>query len=261
MNLTRTVVVAGCIWTAACASAIVRPAAAPARQPADALLVLPGFGYGNGGEQAFRSLAPTIAADGIDLYLPTYISRSGLEESRARLRRFIRENRLARYERVHVFTFIAGGWTFNSLADDNELPNLATVIYDRSPYQERAPRIALERLRLLTWLKYGTVVFDVARTPYSPLAARDIRVGLVVETMPTRFIKRFAADAAKQGPYQFECGAFAQRFDDCFYVAMNHNQLYTRFGDMWPEVRSFIRAGHFTPAANRTPPRVTQELQ
>jgi hypothetical protein len=87
-----------------------------------------------------------MAGEGMDLYVPTYISRGGLAESRARLQRFIRDNRLERYDRVHVFAFLAGAWTFNPLVEARELPNLATVIYDRSPLQERAPRIADEKL-------------------------------------------------------------------------------------------------------------------
>ena len=254
MHLTRLTLVACCVSSVGCANALVRPATARSKPAADALLVLPGFGYNRAGEQAFRSLAPSMAADGIDLYLPTFISRSGLEESRERLQRFVHEHRLDRYERVHVFAFIAGGWTFNSLVATEGLANLSTVVYDRSPYQERAPRIALERLRFLTWLKYGSVVFDVARTPYAPLTAPGARVGLVVETMPTAFVRRFATSAARQGPYRFGCDAFKQRYDDCLYVAMSHDELYTRFAEVWPEVRSFIRTGQFTASARRTPP-------
>jgi hypothetical protein len=51
----------------------------------------------------------------------------------------------------------------------------------------RAPRIALEKLRFLTWLKYGSPLFDVARTPYPALTAPGVKVALVVETLPTRF--------------------------------------------------------------------------
>ena len=195
-----------------------------------------------------------MAAEGIDLYLPTYVARSGLEQSRERLHRFFQDHRLDRYERVHVFAFIAGGWTFNPLGETRVLPNLSSVVYDRSPYQERAPRIALERLRFLTWLKYGPVVFDVARTPYAPLSIPGVKVGLVVETSPTSFIKRFAATARGYGTYDFKCDAFEQRHDDCFYVAMSHDELYARFAEVWPEVRSFIRTGQFSASANRTPP-------
>jgi hypothetical protein len=35
---------------------------------------------------------------------------------------------------------------------------------------------------------------------------------------------------------------------------MSHDELYPRFAEVWPEVRSFIRTGRFTPDANRTPP-------
>lgn len=195
-----TVVALVCLTSAACAGSLVRPALTPANPATEALLVLPGFGYGRGGEDAFRSLAPSMAKDGFDLYLPKFVDRAGLDESRDRLRQFVRSNHLERYTRVHVFAFIAGGWTFNPIADGELLPNLATVIYDRSPYQERAPRVAMERLRFFTWLKYGSVVFDVAKTPYAPLQTPDIKVGLVVETAPTAFIKRFAADARRQGP-------------------------------------------------------------
>ena len=227
---------------------------APGKPATDALLVLPGFGYGDAGERAFRALAPSMASEGIDLYVPTFVARSGLEKSRERLQRFVRENRLDRYERVHVFAFLAGGWAFNPLVETELLPNLSTVVFDRSPYQERAPRIALESLRFLTWVRYGSVVFDVARTPYTPLTAPGVRVGLVVETVPTSFLRRFATLARRQGPYRFECDALGQRYDDCLYVSMNHDELYARFAEVWPEVRAFIRSGHFTPSANRTPP-------
>lgn len=253
MKLGRLAAVICCLSSVACAGTI-RPKTTPSKPATDAFVVLPGFGYGRGGEEAFRDLAPQMASDGFDLYLPKFVSRSGLDESRERLRQFVRANHLERYKRVHVFAFIAGGWTFNPLADADLLPNLATVVYDRSPYQERAPLVAMRKLRFLTWLKYGPVVFDVVKTAYAPLAADDVRVGLVVETTPTSFIKRFAAEANRQGPYEFACDAFTQRYDDCVYVSMNHNELYRGFAEVWPEVLAFIRTGRFTPTANRTPP-------
>ena len=254
MQLIRLIICAGCLLLAACANAIVRPAVSPAKPALDALVVLPGFGYDGDGERAFKALAPSMAAEGFDLYLPTFVSRSGLEESRQRLQRFIRDHRLDRYQRVHVFAFIAGGWTFNPLGEAGTLPNLSTIVYDRSPYQERAPRVALEKLRFLTWVRYGPVVFDVARTPYLPLTVPDVKVALVVETAPTSFIKKHESTARGYGAYEFECAAFRQRYDDCLYVGLNHDELYQRFGEVWPEVRSFIRTGRFSASANRTPP-------
>jgi hypothetical protein len=239
---------------AACAGPVLKPSLAPAPPKREALLVLPGFGYGRTGGDVFRALSASMARDGVDLYVPSYVTRSGLADSRAKLERFIRDNRLDRYERLHVFAFIAGGWTFNPLVEREAFPNLVSVIYDRSPLQERAPKIAATRVRTLTWLRYGTTVFDVARTPYRALEAPDVRVALMVETRPTAFIKKHADAARQEGPFDFACGALGQRYDDCMYLPLRHDQVYARFADVWPEVRTFIRTGRFTDAANRTPP-------
>ena len=239
---------------AGCVGPIVRPSLSPSKPKGDALLVLPGFGYGRGGQKALRSLAPLLASEGVDLYVPTYLTRSGLAESRAKLERFIRDNRLDRYERVHVFAFIAGAWTLNPLVERRGLPNLASVIYDRSPFQERAPRIAAAELRLLTWVRYGSTVFDVARTPYVPLTTPGVKVALMVESTPTSFIRRYEKPAREYGPFRFDCDSFLQRYDDCLYLPMNHDELYVRFAEVWPELLTFIRTGRFSSTADRTPP-------
>jgi hypothetical protein len=238
----------------ACASAIVRPAVVPETRRSDALLVLPGFGYSRDGEKALRSLAASMATEGIELFVPTYISRGGLAESRAHLRRFIDAQRLDRYDHLHVFAFLAGAWTFNPLVEVGALPNLATVVYDRSPYQERGPKVADEALHFLTWLRYGSPVFDVARTPYAPLTRPNVRVGIMVETVPTALIKRHETLVRSYGPIRFECAALMQRYDDCLYLPLSHNELYVRFAAAWPDLLTFIRDGRFTGAANRTPP-------
>lgn len=248
--------IVACLAGAGCAGTITPPKTSPGAVAREALVILPGFGYSAGGERAIRALAPAMRDAGLDLYVPRYIRRAGLDSSREQLRRFIREQRLDRYERVHVFAFLAGGWTLNALAQDaTVLPNLATVVYDRSPYQERAPRIAAEKLRLLSWLRYGPVLFDMAKAPYQPLPRTDIKVGLIVETVPTGFVKRFADRARSYGPFAFECRDFAQPYDDCMFAAVNHNELYTRFGEIWPELRAFIRDGRFSATAGRTAPR------
>lgn len=191
--------------------------------------------------------------EGFDLYVPDYVTRAGLEASREKLRRFIQKERLGRYQRVHVFAFIAGAWTLNPIASD-ALPNLASVVYDRSPYQERAPRIATDRLRLLSRLRHGRIIADLAREPYVPLTRSGVRIGLIIETVPTSFVRRYAKTAASYGPFSFSCDDFRQTYDDCSFIALDHAALYTRFPEVWPEVRAFIRGARFSAAADRTPP-------
>jgi hypothetical protein len=237
-----------------CARTLARPTIAPATPAVDAVLVLPGFGYGRAGERALRAIAPTMAADGFELFVPTYVARGGLDDSRERLSRFLREQSLDRYRRVHVFAFLAGGWAVNPLLEAGALPNLATVVYDRSPLQERAPRIADETMHVLTWIRYGSPVFDLAKTPYPPLTRPAARVALLVETRPTAFVRKHADVARGYGPLNFGCDSFSQRYDDCAYLPFTHDEVYRRFAEVWPEMKSFIESGQFTVAATRTPP-------
>src|SRR5262249_18019356 len=151
-----------------------------------------------------------------------------------------------RYERVHVFAFIAGAWTLNPAASRGMLPNLASVIYDRSPFQERAPKIAVDALPLLAWLRYGSTIFEIARTPYPPLTDARVRIGLMVESRPTAFVRHHGRDANAVGAFDARCEAFAQRYDDCAFVALSHDEIYSRFADVWPDVEAFIHAGRFT---------------
>ena len=237
-----------------CAGPMVKPAVAPQAGHRDAVLILPGFGYGRSGGKAFKDVAATAARDGVDVYVAPFLTRSGLDDSRARMARFIRDERLDRYERLHVFAFIAGAWTLNPLLDRTALPNLTTVIYDRSPYQERAPAIAAAKLRRRAWLRYGTTMFDVARAPYPPMRRHGVTVALLVESAPTPFILSHARDAGAYEPSDFSCDSLGQRYDDCAYLPMNHTELYARFAEVWPEVRALVRTGRFTAGADRTPP-------
>jgi hypothetical protein len=233
----------------ACAGPHIVPALSPARANREALLVLPGFGYGRGDGDAFRAIAKRAPASGLDVYVPSYVTRGGLEDTRRALRQFIRGARLDRYERVHVVAFIAGAWTVNPLIDGGELPNLATIVYDRSPFQERAPALAVRDLRIPAWLRYGRTIFDLSATPYPPLARSDVKVGLLIETMPTRFVRKHARPADVPAADAFACDRIEARFDDCLHVAMTHDDVYTRFADVWPDVDAFIRSGRFLPRA------------
>jgi hypothetical protein len=235
--------IAAAACTASCAGPALKPALAPAAPHRDALLILPGLGYGRGDSQAFRSVARSAAGEGIDVYVSDYLTRDGLATSRDKLRNYVRAQRLDRYERLHVFAFIAGAWAFNPMVERDSIPNLATVVYDRSPLQELAPSIAAQKMPVLAWLRYGSTIFDLARTPYPQLAASGVKVAVLVETRPTKFMRKHDREARELGPVVMHCDAIDQRYDACWHVPMSHDELYTRFDEIWPDVRAFIRTG------------------
>lgn len=226
--------------------------AEPARR--EALLVIPGFGYSDRAGRIIRSRRDTLAGQGIDLFIAEYLRRPGLAASREALLDFYTKKGLDRYERVHVFAFIVGSWTLNPALGDPRLANVRTVIYDRSPYQERAPRVTVERLSLPARFLYGSVLFDVAKTSYPPADTAGRRVGILVETTPTGFIRRFSGTAEKYGPFDFRCASLGQLNHDCAYVDLNHDQMYTRFPRVLPELLQFIRTGRFSASLSRIPP-------
>ena len=151
-----------CLWSTACARTLVRPVVSAPVPATEALLVLPGFGDSRAGADAMRAVAPALAADGIELFIPRFLDRGGLADSRERLQRFIREQPFERYQRVHVFAFIAGGWAINPLLEAGALPNLSAIVYDRSPMQERAPRVAVETLPLFGLYEATIVVLRLS---------------------------------------------------------------------------------------------------
>jgi hypothetical protein len=238
-------IVAAALSAASCAGPAMKPALTPAAPRHDALLILPGLGYGRGDGHAFRVVADSARADGIDVFVPPYLTRGGLADTRGKLRDYIRAQHLERYERLHVFAFIAGAWAFNPLAEREAIPNLSTVIYDRSPLQERAPAIAADAVPVLAWLRFGSTIFDLAKTPYPPLREPAVKVALLVETQPTTFIRQHDKALAAGGPVSFDCDGLGQRYDACTLVAMSHDDIYTRFAEVWPAVRSFIETGRF----------------
>ena len=109
-------------------------------------------------------------------------------------------------------------------------------------------------MHFLTWLRYGSPVFDVARTavPAARVARRERRTRRGNHADRVRQESREPWHAAT-APSAFDCEAFRQRHDDCIYVPLSHDELYAGSPRLAGSA-AFIRAGRFTAAATRTPP-------
>ena len=184
----------------------------------------------------------------MDVYVADHIHRQSIDASAEKLHTFIESYNLHRYETVHVFAYIMGTWVLNRYLTRPDSLSLTSIIYDRSPYQELAPRLIIELFGLPTRLLGGSVIADLAHSPYQPMKQQNIRVGLMIEQNPTRLIQTFRWYVnLRQWQINWNIEALGQRYDDACFVPLNHDQMYRNFDTFIPQARHFYETGHFIP--------------
>jgi hypothetical protein len=217
----------------------------------EAVLVLGGLGATHNRREKARRF---YAGLGYEVFVPNYITRAslmGCVENVAAL-----TGQLRPFDRLHVFCNIFGGWVFNLMLRQTALPNLHSVIYDRSPAQEQAARRILD---LIPFSRFFTrfvfqMILDFEAMPYPPLPD-DItaRIGLMIENKPTRLmrvVKRLTPNfpALSYGPESFN-----QAYNDLIYVWLDHDEIYSRYDVTGADIAHFFRNGLFTADARRVP--------
>ena len=88
--------------------------------------------------------------------------------------------------------YIIGGYVLNRYIELYGKKNIKKIIYDRSPTQERAARIGVDKLPFFTRLKYGQLVFDFSEVKLKSIENKfDIKVGVIIENQATRLMRFF----------------------------------------------------------------------
>ena len=216
----------------------------------EALLILPGFGSKLNGTQHQKRF---FAHQGFDLFIPQYISRTSLKDSIQTLDEFIEKHHLKNYRKVHVFAYIVGSWAINEWILANPKHNIATIIYDRSPLQERAPAVLTQDRPLLMRIGAGPILKEFSKMPYPSIEKQDIRIGIIVESKATAIIRQHKKTTMAMGALRWDLAQFQQTYDDAFYTWLNHDEMYMRFDVIGDDVLYFIKNGRFTEGAKRKP--------
>jgi hypothetical protein len=215
-----------------------------------ALIVVSGLLIDDQGRSAIRVWFDSLE---YDAFFVEFDTDDGLDACVRQLAEFVNRNRLEEYGRLYTFAYILGGWTLNEYVEERELKNLVRVVYDRSPIQERAPRVVLENIPAIIHLVYGRAVADLRDTPYPPIDTRDREVGLVIESRAIRYLRWNEEQVLASGPLRWEPEAFGQELDDFMYVDLDHEDMYHNFDVIGPELLRFFESGRFTAGARRTP--------
>jgi hypothetical protein len=211
----------------------------------EAILILPGFGT------VFHSLKDQKKAFsnlGYDLFIPDYLSKKTMAECTNNVCEFIEKHHLEKYKKINVFAYIIGSWTINDILKQKKLTNVSSIVYNRSPFQERAPIIAIEALPLISKILFGKVITELANTPYVGIENKEIKIGVLVEGKASKLIHNHKKRFDELGPVV----DFNQSYDDLAYVFLDHDQMYTEFDITAPEVFIFIKTGKFSKRLSRT---------
>jgi hypothetical protein len=220
-------------------------------QKEQALLILPGFGSKILGTRALKQF---FKQSDMPFYIPRYISRKSIRLSINSLERYYQNKGLGEYKQLHVLSYIVGSWTLNQWIADYGKRNIKTIIYDRSPFQERAPLILLKDMSLVNALVFGKITRDFVNTPYPVLNDTSIVKGVFIETYATNVVRKHKETAMEQGPLSWDVVNLKQPVNDFTYLPLNHDQMYTKPQAFGNEVFYFIEHGHFSQAFKHNTP-------
>ncbi len=214
----------------------------------EAILILPGFGDSKKGR---KNQTKFFDNKGYDLFIPVYINETSLEKCVEDYFQFYVKDSLSKYKKIHVFSYIIGSWTINNYINTYGVKNVATIVYDRSPIQERAPYIVNRYLTRIGKFKFGPVLKDLAETSYPVIKKDSIHIGILIESKATKIMRLYRKKTLKMGVLNWHVDSLYQPYDDYCYTWLNHDQMYNRFDVIGEEVLSFIKTGQFTVEAKR----------
>ncbi len=214
----------------------------------EAILILPGF---NSKKHGVKDIRDFFAHKGYDVFIPHYLGRDSLQQCVNTVSIFMESHHLAEYKKLHVISYIAGTWVLNLWIQQHPNNNISSIVYDRSPMQERIPLALSIDNPLLFKLLLGNILKEFANTPYPSIQNDTKQIGFVIENKPTKLFLKHKKTALKSGDISFSIDSFHQSCDDYFYDCINHDEMYYQFNVIGPEILYFFKHGSFTKEARK----------
>lgn len=220
-------------------------------QKKDAILILPGFADSKKGRKAQLEEFSKL---GIDVFIPEYIHKHSYAKTLENVTNYIKENRLLEYENLHCFTYIMGTWVLNTYIQEHGFGNIKTIVSDRSPLQERAPRLVKDKLSLVGRITKGKLVNEFSTIDYPQISNPDsVKIGLIIENKATKLIRIYKKTVLSYGPISMNADSLGQENDDFVYTYLNHDEMYVRFDVVGEMIREFIKYGNFPNESKKEP--------
>lgn len=221
-----------------------------ARSEKEALIILPGLGDSKKGRKHQKEFFENI---GYDLFIPDYIARGSFEGTIKKFTNFYTDQQIDQYKKVHVFSYILGSWTINSFINREGMKNIKTIVYDRSPLQERAPLVIVDRIPLIGRIVSGNVLKDFSKISYPPIKNEELNIGIIVESKATPLIRKFKKRTMSYGSIDWNYLDSQQSYDELIYTRLNHDEMYYSFNEIGDEIIEFIKFSKFKKDAKYSP--------
>lgn len=188
-----------------------------------------------------------------DLYIPEIRHRGGYDSCYAVVANCFSKHELSQYKAVHVLSYILGTKVLNRYINKNGPGNIKTIIYDRSPIQERAAKVVVKRIPNMAKIKTGHIAHDIAKISYEPIKQDGIRIGIIVESKASKLMRTFKRTGKSFGPIDWKNFDYKQQPEDLIFTRLDHDEMYVTFDEIGEDIIHFIRHGKFTESARREP--------
>ena len=215
----------------------------------EAIIILPGLGDSKDGRKNQLAFFGDLE---YDLFIPNFLDKESVDASLTKFTTFFNDKELGEYKKIHVFSYILGSWVMNKFILKNGPMNIASIVYDRSPIQERAPIVLVENIPLIARMMKGKIVRDISTIPYPTITQGDIKIGILVESTATKLMRHFEKEAKEKGPIEWTNLDFKQSSDDIIFTPLNHDDMYLHFEVVGNDIISFFKDGAFTKTAQRS---------
>lgn len=217
----------------------------------DAILILPGFADSKKGRKAQLKEFSKL---GIDLYIPDYIHKHSYEKTNQNIEDYFKKYKLSEYKNLYCFSYIMGTYVLNTYIQNHGFGNIKVIVSNRSPLQERAPRLVKEKLSLVGRITKGKLVNEFSTVEYPEIPNPDnVNIGIVIENKATKLVRIYKKTVLSYGPINMSADALKQKYDDYVYTYLNHDEMYVRFDVIGETIRAYIKNGKFPEASKKEP--------
>jgi hypothetical protein len=190
---------------------------------------------------------------GYDVYWIDFLIRESWEKSMNNAESALSKIQFDQYEKVHIFCHIFGGRIVLEYFQKNKIKNLSSILFDRGPLEEElgfAVRNRSGENALIFFGGQSLLTFINKESFKIPENLSGVKIGIIIETKGIAWCYIYKKEIKKGNP-SFNPAKIFERYDDYYYIPLQHRQMYVKIEKFGPELNYFFKTGKFSDKVNR----------